>query len=298
MKCIPAIALCLTISCTAACTSMQVRYSEQESRRSIITEYQRGTRIKKGWDNTLYRCFPIYRTVAATDIKKHGVARTVLGYGIFIVPPIVDLAILPFQVLYDAAFNYRREYVERVTVSGTIVDRQGAPRAGMALTVSGATVVTDNAGAFLKTISYAGRYEPSGQIDVVFDPKKWEAVKTAYDAGISTVVAVPCQVRFDIARLSGGAGGGREDFIIEETLTAEGRDLLTVQWEQTPPGGPVIVVAQQTIFSAKNRLLTVREHVDARLRRIRREGGKLDLFDGVDIFTMERIDGGTARLRR
>lgn len=158
MHYIPAIAVCLAVFCVTGCTSMQVRYSDQEQRRSVITDYQRGTRIKKGWDNTLYRCFPIYRTVAAADIKNHGVGRTVFGYGIFIVPPLVDLAILPFQVLYDAAFNYRREYVERVTVSGTVVDRQGVPRAGMAFTVSGAAVTTDDAGVFSKTIIYAGRY--------------------------------------------------------------------------------------------------------------------------------------------
>lgn len=108
----------------------------------------------------------------------------------------------------------------------------------------------------------------------------------------------PAQIRFDIERLSGGVAGGREDFIIEETLTAHGRDILAAHWEPVPIGGPAMVVAHQTFFSPKNRLLTVREQVDSRLRAIRRAGGKLDLFDGVDIFTAQRVDGGPARLRR
>jgi hypothetical protein len=282
---------CVIISLMVGCTSVQLRYAEKGQRKSVIANYSVTRKTKKAWDNTLYKSFPIYRIVLAEDMKKYGLTKTVIGYCIFLVPPIIDLTILPFQAIYDALFTYKREYTERMTVSGYIVDAQGNPMPNTKLNVSGTDIITDNSGGINKTLNYVGQYEPSGQIYLKMEDADWKTINDGYLQGDKRTVTLPLQIRYSINSSKKNGYRNkivREDSEIEEIKNISIRDEIKTRWDTVSSSGNIISVRRQEFFSEKNKEITIQEYVTALLRKIQWGLFKLQLFDNEDIFSSTR----------
>ncbi|MCX5778484.1 MAG: hypothetical protein NTU66_04620 [Elusimicrobia bacterium] len=278
---------CMMISCMAGCSHVQINYGEQEPRKSMVSAYRVTKTTKKAWDNTLYRSFPLYRKVLEADLKKYGVTKTAIGYCIFLVPPAVDLVILPFQALYDAVFTYKRVYTEQAVVSGRLVDEEGNPVPHAKLSVSGSAVTTDEAGNIAATVTYTGPYEPSGQITVKLDETAPDAIAAGYRDGAMIALTLPLQVRFSIQPAQSGSVITRDDSSVKEVKKSVGRDTVTAYWETVVSSGTAISVRRRNFFSQKNKTITAQEYAVVQVRKIQRQLLLLDIFDAENIFSID-----------
>jgi len=264
------------------CSSVQVRYREKESRKSIISEYRVTKESKETWNTLQNSSFPIFRWCVLEDLGKKDyaggatVGQIVEGsvlYVIIVVFPAIDLTILPFQALYDGIFSHRTEYDAKLVISGKIVNEIGQPMPDKKLNLfvfqNSFSISPDNQGYINGTYEHSFQDMPANKITLEIGDINANDERNAFQKGNKITCLVPLQIRYDVGTF--GNAIERQDLIPDQQSNGANRDEIRTKWIPNSSQSNIISLKEDAFVSEKNREITKNEMLAENERRIQEE---------------------------
>ncbi len=244
------------------CASIQERYAENNTRSSIVKEYTLTKNTYNSWNILKTKSFPAFKFCFSSDMGG--------GPLYFILPifPMYDLALLPFQTLYDGIFSYDSKYEAHLIISGQLVNEAEAPIVNRNFKVSVLdreyNIYTNSQGYF--TNSIPNLTESVREITCNFADINQEDLDNFYK-GVQVAQVMPFAVKYNV-EITNSIGDIKRQDLITKVKDNGTREILIDEWDEPASLGDVITLKRVILSSEKNLTVQKQEEAVAEAKRL------------------------------
>jgi len=272
------------LSLICGCASVMVNYVEKEPNKFIVKEFKVTQNPKKTWNALKNSSFPIYKAYCKAqerEIRENNDQGHGATFILMVVP--IDLAILPFQALYDLFFSpFEYEYDKHIKVSGQIVNSSGA--INLDIKHNGGlldSLKTNDKGFFVETYDFNERSANQyvNEINIEISEIK-DQEKEMFGGGKEVVITGPLAIN-NIIDIKNKAVKIKQESIFP-VVSKTGNGLRDeIKFDTKEQVGDIVVLEEIRLFSEKNLKIQYEENIvyEKEINRqniIRREEAKIE----------------------